>query len=96
VRNAVRRTWLSCSCCGNASWFGEQDPQHDKGFGTCVDCLHWTERDNDEEWDRLEDRVATALCEENREEFLSFGLGVRRGIMLGLMDAGAIEWTIKR
>jgi hypothetical protein len=85
---------LLCSCCGSVSWRGKQDPNHDSGYGTCVDCQAWIDERNEQDWNRLRDKVAAALNDKNRAHFLAMEMELQRGIMLKMMDDGLIAWTI--
>ncbi len=86
----------NCGCCGDGFSTKEQDPEHDEGFGVCPSCVEWMAERNEADWQRLEEKVAAALNETNRERFRAFDLGVRRGIMLKMIEEGIITWGIKR
>lgn len=89
---------LTCGCCGNYFdvWAGYEDQDQDAGFGICKGCQEWIAERNEEQWQKIEDKVANALNEKNRAKFLSFELAVRRGFILKMMDAGVITWQISR
>lgn len=87
-------TNLVCGC-GGARFRGEQGTEHDEGYGDCPECAVWIAERNEAEWQRLEDKVAAALNETNRAKFRAYELGVRRGILISMMERGIIEFTIR-
>lgn len=92
-----RLKWFGCDCCG-ASFqdYLSNQAHHDKddGCGLCVECDKMIAEKNEEEWIKIEDKVVNSLNPVNRAKFLAYELGVRRGLILEMMDAGLIKWTI--
>ena len=84
---------LTCGCCG-AAFRGPQDHKHDTGFGECDSCVKWIAEREEARWQKLTAKVAAALNEKNRAKFLGYELGVQRGILLAMMDDGAIKWEV--
>ena len=87
-------TILNCSCCGNG-FRGEQDPNHDTGFGTCADCEAWIGKREDAEWAKTQAMVANALNPANRTKFLKLEKGVQMGIVTEMVKDGIITYEIK-
>jgi len=88
------KTYLTCGSCGNASWYGEQDPQHDTGYGTCVACDEWIGERETAIWRTQRDRVAASLNETNRAQFLSMDESLQRGIMGEMVEDGILTWQV--
>ena len=85
--------WLICGCCGD-SFQGDQGPEQDTGYGTCLACEALNERDNEDRWADLERKVAAALNNENRKKFQGFDKAKQRRVMVRLIDKGVIVWRI--
>lgn len=88
-------TWLSCGCCGNA-FDGDQDDQHDAGYGTCTDCEIWIGERHDAELDALAERIGAALSPENRERFDALGTEERRTLVVAAIEDGVVTWEVRR
>lgn len=87
-------TNLVCGCCG-VRFRGDQDPEHDRGFGTCAPCRDQQHDHNETEWDRLRDLVARSFRKEtNRARFMAMEPAIQRGVILRMMESGVITWTI--
>ncbi len=88
-------SYYTCGCCGDGFQVKGQDPVHDTGFGTCSRCETWIGGREEKQWDEWEALVAKSLNTTNREKFLGFEQGVRRGIVGKMIDDGVLKWEIK-
>lgn len=93
-----RNKHLSCGCCGTwfLTWSGYKDQDQDKGFGICRECQADIEAKNEAMWVELENKVGNSLrTQERRDRFWGFEVGVRRGLLLKMMDDGVIGYQVR-
>lgn len=83
---------FTCHCCGGPAPADKQDPQRDKGFGTCSQCRTWLNSRGEDEWRKLEGKVRAGLKPNNQERWDGLELEVRRGFILQMIDEGVISW----
>ena len=87
---------FTCHCCGGPAPAAKQDPQRDKGFGTCEACSTALTEDNEAGWVKLETKVRAALKPENQKRFDLMGAEFRRALIGQMMDEGLITWKVRR
>jgi len=81
-----------CHCCGIYTEPQAQDPDRDKGYGTCKKCSTQIALDNEERWKGVIALVAKSLNPENRAKFLSEHIAVQAHICDEMIKAGIISW----
>ncbi len=87
----------TCNCCGKVYRGNHpQDSNRDTGFGECPECVTMKTRQNEADWRRLEEKVRVALSPKNAAHFLSLETGVKRGMILQMMDDGIITHHVVR
>ena len=96
MEKKFRRKWLTCSCCGHGfyTWPGYKDQDQDIGFGYCQRCQDEMWERNERDWQDLEKRVRENLSEKNRAVMDKLEKEIRRGVILTLMEKGAVTWKI--
>ena len=89
-------TSLECGCCGDyfETWKDYIDQDQDTGFGICFECQEDASVRNEEEWQKQEKVVAGALSEPKSKKFMAMDEGVRRGLILKMIEDGVLKWTI--
>ena len=87
---------LDCSCCG-AGFRGKQDPNHDKGFGTCEDCVKWTyERFTKPKLTDAANQIRQALKPENQAKFDTMSEDQRLSLAAAAIGDGLFSCSIVR
>ena len=84
-----------CHCCGTGYHSTEkQDPNRDKGFGTCILCTIDLAKDKASEYAELEAKVAKSLNPGNRKKFLAMEPDLRTGVIGQMIEDGIITYSI--
>lgn len=89
-------TSLECGCCGDyfETWKDYIDQDQDTGCGICSECQEEAGVRNEFEWKKQERLVADSLSKGNSEQFMAMDEGVRRGLILKMIEDGVLKWTI--
>jgi hypothetical protein len=87
---------FKCGCCGSGFESKKQDQDQDKGFGICPRCSELNKKENELEWQKIEQKVGSSLNFKNRKKFWEMEKEVRRGLILQMIEEEVICFSIKR
>ena len=83
-----RMTLLTCGCCGSV-FYGEHDPAHDRGFGTCDPCKLWIVENFYTTRIKL---LAEALKPKNAEKLRNMTREQQENIVDRAYEKGIFKW----
>jgi hypothetical protein len=98
IANPRRNIGLRCGCCGSwfETWEGYVNQDQDKGYGICASCQEWIGKRDQQEWEKLRDKMAESLSETNRAKFLAMGEKLQQAFTAKAIDEGIIQFQIVR